>query len=87
MTKYSRLMWSWTMGHESLFDLDIEDLCTFQLLVLEAIRGAAATPAPATQIDASTAPSDGLVNACTATAGTCPAPAYKKRHPYDGDMA
>lgn len=83
MTKYSRLMWSWTQGHESLFDLSHDELTTYQLLVLEAIRGAAATPAPA----ASTAPSDGFVNACTATAGAGPAPAYKKRHPYDGDMA
>jgi hypothetical protein len=87
MTKYSCLMWSWTQGHESLFDLSRDELTTYQLLVLEAIRGAAATPAPAAQIDASTAPSDGFVNACTAGAGTGPAPAYKKRHPYDGDMA
>lgn len=83
-------MWDWTQGTESLFDLEIADLRMFELLVLEATRRTgpvAATPAPAAQIDASTAPSDGLVNACTASPSTGPAPAYKKRHPYDGDMS
>jgi hypothetical protein len=86
MTKYSRLMWDWTQGHESLFDLSRDELTTYQLLVLEAIRGAApvmaAQPLPA-QNNASTAPPDRL-----STPGWPFTPAATgKRHPYDGDMA
>lgn len=90
LTKYSLLMWSWTMGHESLFDLSPDDLTTHKLLVLEATRRTgpvmATQPLPA-QNNASTAPSDKPMTPCAMVPCPARAPKGTRRHPYDGDMS